>query len=68
MPIDALTVINLVAKVGIPLAEIILKNLSTVTTIEDAIAALGAVRTTQEYIQADAQARGVAPRPLPASA
>ncbi len=57
--------IPLIAKLGIDLALITLKNIQNVTTIEQAIAALENVKTTQQYIDEDAAARGVPAVPLP---
>ena len=58
-------VVELIAKLGLDLALLILKNLATVTTIQDAIAALEKTKTAQEYVDADAAARGVPSVPLP---
>ena len=58
-------VVELIAKLGLDLALLILKNLATVTTIQDAIAALENTKTAQEYVDADALARGVPSVPLP---
>jgi hypothetical protein len=58
-------VVELIAKLGLDLALLVLKNLSTVTTIQDAIAALEKTKTAQEYVDADAAARGVPSVPLP---
>ena len=58
-------VVELIAKLGLDLALLILKNLATVTTIQDAIAALEKTKTAQEYVDEDAKARGVPSVPLP---
>lgn len=58
-------VIQLVAKLGIDLALLTLKNLASATTLQDAITALEKTKTAQEYVDADAAARGVPSVPLP---
>ena len=56
---------ELVAKLGLDLALLLLKNLANITTIHDTIAALEKTKTAQEYVDADAAARGVPSVPLP---
>lgn len=57
--------IELIAKLGIDLALVTLKNIESVTTIKEAIAALEKTKSAQEYVDADAAARGVPSVPLP---
>lgn len=57
--------IELIAKLGIDLALVTLKNIESVTTIREAIAALEKTKSAQEYVDADAAARGVPSVPLP---
>ena len=57
--------IGLIARVGIDLALVVLKNLEGVTTIKEAITALETVKTAQQYVDEDAAARGVPSVPLP---
>lgn len=57
--------IQLVAKLGIDLALLVIKNLGTATTNEEAIAALESIKSTQQYIEEDARLRGVPVVPLP---
>lgn len=57
--------IALVAKLGIDLALITIKNMQGVTTAEQAIAALEKIKTSQEYVDQDALERGVPAVPLP---
>lgn len=58
--------ISLVAKLGIDLALVVIKQMQGVTTAEQAIAALESVKTSQEYVNEDAARRGITPKPLPA--
>lgn len=56
---------QLLVKFGFELTLIILKRLEGVTTIAEAITALENIKTTQQYIDEDAAARGVPAVPLP---
>lgn len=62
--ISAETVALLIVKLGIPLAETVLKNLNGANTIDEAIAALGNIKSAQAYVDADAAERGVPAAPL----
>lgn len=57
--------IELVARLGIDLALVVLRNLAKATTTEDAIKALETTKTAQEYVDVDALERGITPVPLP---
>lgn len=57
--------LDLVAKLGIDLALVVIKNLGKATTNEEAIAALENIKSSQEYVDADARLRGVPAVPLP---
>jgi hypothetical protein len=56
---------ELVAKLGIDLALLVIKNLGKATTNEEAIKALENIKSSQEYIDEDARLRGVPSVPLP---
>jgi predicted phosphoribosyltransferase len=56
---------ELVAKLGIDLALLVIKNLGKATTNEEAIKALESIKSSQEYIEEDARLRGVPVVPLP---
>lgn len=51
--------IELIAKLGLDVALVVLKRFQSVTTIDEAIAALESIKTAQQYIDDDATARGV---------
>lgn len=57
--------LELVNKLGIDLALIVIKNLGKATTNEEAIKALESIKSTQEYVDEDARLRGVPSVPLP---
>lgn len=57
--------LELVSKLGIDLALIVIKNLGKATTNEEAIKALESIKSTQEYVDEDARLRGVPSVPLP---
>lgn len=57
--------IQLIARLGIDLALLVLKHLQGVTTREQAIAALERVKSAQAYVDEDARQRGVPSVPLP---
>lgn len=56
--------IALIAKYGMDLALIILKNMKWTVTIDDAIARLESIKTTEQYIKESAERLGVPERPL----
>jgi len=58
-------IIQLIAKLGLDLALLVLKNIKSVTTLDEAISALEQTKTAQAYIDEDAVARGVPSVPLP---
>lgn len=58
-------IIQLVVRLGIPAAIILLENIKGAKTAEDAIAALSKTMSAQEYVDADAATRGIPARPLP---
>lgn len=56
---------SLLIRFGFNLTEVILKNINGVTTVEDAVARLSAIKSAQAYVDADAAERGVTSIPLP---
>lgn len=56
---------GMLLKFGLDLTLIILKNIQGVTTVNDAIAALENIKTSQQYVDEDSAARGVPSVPLP---
>lgn len=60
-----LATILLIAKYGISLTEIILKNMKGVVTIDDATTRLSSIKTEQQYVDESAARLGIPARPLP---